>query len=168
MVCLRNLLQLPKIRVTKTTTNNPASPHHKTYTYSSVLKVIYTTKYTTTRLLHSQNNQKIPLIILPPAHNTNTYTTSPNMNVRKKISQILVVCAGIYFMVSGSDVKLSFEMTTTSPNTIGTTIPPQPFHHKHSTTTLQLLQPLQPTFLTLPRETLQLLFFSWINQDSLS
>ena len=80
----------------------------------------------------------------------------------------MVICAGIYFMVSGSDVKLSFEMTTTSPNTIGTTIPPQPFHHKHSTTTLQPLQPLQPTFLTLPRETLQLLFFSWNNQDSLS
>ena len=81
----------------------------------------------------------------------------------------MVICVGIYFMVSGSDVKLSCgRMVVTSPNTIGTTILPQPFHHKHSTTTLQLLQPLQPTFLTLPRETLQLLSFSWNNQDSLS
>ena len=116
MVCPRNLLQLPKSRVTTTTTNNPASPHHKTYTYSSVLKVIYTTKYTTTRLLHSQNNQKIPLIILPPAQ-----------------------------------VQVG-----------------QPFHHNHSTTTLQPLRPPQPNFLKLPGETLQLLFFSWINQDSWS
>ena len=83
----------------------------------------------------------------------------------------MVICAGIDFMVSGSDVKLSFGMTTTSPSTIGTTIPPQPLHNNTPTT------PTTPTKLSetswripiYPGEEKELQgFSSWMNQDSWS